>query len=224
MIPLSVLDLVPVRAGSPPRTRSRNLWSWPARRAAGLSRATGSPSITAWRASPARRPEILIEHVASATTTHPRRFRRHHAAEPHAAARGGGVPHARGAASGPHRPRHRPRAGHRSGHLARAASLRRVEQFPSRCRSCCALSRRAFPPEHPFASVRVVPADVRAAADLGAGVERRDGRVCRLDGPGLRLCATLQPRRRRARRSARIAQHSSRRRSSRRRTSSSACR
>src|SRR5678815_1936173 len=34
------------------------------------------------------------------------------------------------------------------------------EQFPEQVREMLALSRRTFPPDHPFASVRVVPADV----------------------------------------------------------------
>jgi len=36
-----------------------------------------------------------------------------------------------------------------------------AEQFPGQVQEMLALSRQAFPPEHPFASVRVVPADVR---------------------------------------------------------------
>ena len=35
-----------------------------------------------------------------------------------------------------------------------------AEQFPQQVAELLSLSRRAFPPEHPFASVRVVPADV----------------------------------------------------------------
>ena len=53
-------------------------------------------------------------------------------------------------------------------------------EFPNQVRELRALSARAFPPDHPFASVRVVPPDVRAAADLGAGVERRNRGLCRL--------------------------------------------
>ena len=34
------------------------------------------------------------------------------------------------------------------------------EQFPEQVRELLALSRRTFPPDHPFGSVRVVPADV----------------------------------------------------------------
>ena len=67
---------------------------------------------------------------------HPRRLGRHHAAEPHAAARGRGVSHARSAASRPHRSRHRTRARHRSGDVARAAALRRRRSFPIRCARC----------------------------------------------------------------------------------------
>ena len=35
-----------------------------------------------------------------------------------------------------------------------------AQQFPEQVRELLALSRRTFPPEHPFASVRVVPGDV----------------------------------------------------------------
>ena len=125
MVPLSVLDLVPVRAGATATDALREAVDL-ARHAERLgylrywfAEHHGMASI----ASSA--PEILIEHIASATTRHSRRLGRHHAAEPRAAARGRGVPHARGAASRPHRPRPRPRARHRSRNLARAAPVRR---------------------------------------------------------------------------------------------------
>ena len=55
MVPLSVLDLVPVRAGFVQRQMPfRSRWSWRGCASGWDSRATGSPSITAWRASPAR--------------------------------------------------------------------------------------------------------------------------------------------------------------------------
>ena len=86
------------------------------------------------------------------------------------------------------------------------------EQFPDQVRELLALSRRTFPAEHPFGSVRVVPADVRAPADLGARLERGDGRVRRFAGAGLQLRAALQPEPAGARRFARIASTSCRRR------------
>ena len=92
------------------------------------------------------------------------------------------------------------------------------EQFPDQVRELLALSRRTFPAEHPFGSVRVVPTDVRAAADLGARLERGDGRVRRARSAWATASRGTSARIRRRRRFARIASTSCRRRSSRRRT------
>ena len=159
MIPLSVLDLVPVRAGS---TAAESL-----REAVELARATerleyrrywfaehhGMASI----ASSA--PEILIEHIASATRT--------------IRVGSGGImlPN--------HAPLHIAEAFHTLEALhpgridlglgrapgtdpATSRALRPFdgEQFPEQVREMLALSRRTFPPDHPFATVRVVPAGV----------------------------------------------------------------
>ena len=159
MVPLSVLDLVPVRAGS---TATESLHE-----AVELAQATeklgyrrywfaehhGMASI----ASSA--PEILIEHIASATRT--------------IRVGSGGImlPN--------HAPLHIAEAFHTLEALhpgridlglgrapgtdpATSRALRPFdgEQFPEQVREMLALSRRTFPPDHPFATVRVVPAGV----------------------------------------------------------------
>ena len=102
-------------------------------------------------------PEILIEHVASATIADSRRVGRHHAAEPHTAPRGGGVSHAR---------RRCIRIASISASVARLAQTPRrhvrsgrstANTFRNRCRRCLRSRAGTFPAEHPFASVRVVP-------------------------------------------------------------------
>ena len=134
MIPFSVLDLAPITEGSDAgagacATRSTS----PACRAAGLSAATGWPSTTTCRASPARRRRCVIGHVAGGTST--------------IRVGAGGIMlpnHAplviaeqfgtlESLYPGPHRSRPRPRAGHRPAHRARAAprSRRRRRQIPA---------------------------------------------------------------------------------------------
>ena len=87
-----------------------------------------------------------------------------------------------------------PRAGHRSRPRRARCGRSTATQFPEPGRASCWRCRGGrFRRSIRSRTVRVVPADVRAAADLGAGVERRDRRVRRLDGPRLRLRAALQP-------------------------------
>ena len=158
-------------------------------------------------------PEILIAHVAAATTHAARRLRRHHAAQPHAAARRRGVPHARGAAS---------RAASTWASAARPAPIppRRVRcgrstprEFPNQVRELRALSERAFPAGPPVCLGARGAAGRGAAADLGAGLERRDGRLRRIAGARLRVRPALQPDAARARPSAPTARRSGPRRS-----------
>jgi luciferase family oxidoreductase group 1 len=159
MVPLSVLDLVPVRAGS---TASDSL-----REAVELARAAEALGYTRyWFAEhhgmasiASSAPEILIEHVASQTST--------------IRVGSGGImlPN--------HAPLHIAEAFHTLEALhpgridlglgrapgtdpATSRALRPFdgEQFPEQVREMLALSRRTFPPDHPFASVRVVPTDV----------------------------------------------------------------
>jgi luciferase family oxidoreductase group 1 len=159
MVPLSVLDLVPVRAGS---TAAESL-----REAVELAQATERLGYTRyWFAEhhgmasiASSAPEILIEHIASATRT--------------IRVGSGGImlPN--------HAPLHIAEAFHTLEALhpgridlglgrapgtdpATSRALRPFdgEQFPEQVREMLALSRRTFPPDHPFATVRVVPAGV----------------------------------------------------------------
>ena len=159
MFPLSVLDLVPVRAGATARDALQE--------AVDLARHTeqlgyhrywfaehhGMASI----ASSA--PEILIEHIASATTR------------------------LRVGSGGIMLPNHSPLRVAEAFHTLAALHPGRIdlglgrapgtdpatsralrpfdgEQFPDLLRELLALSRRTFPADHPFGSVRVVPSDV----------------------------------------------------------------
>jgi len=159
MVPLSVLDLVPVRSGS---TATDSL-----REAVELARASEALGYTRyWFAEhhgmasiASSAPEILIEHIASATTS------------------------IRVGSGGIMLPNHAPLHVAEAFHTLEALHPGRIdlglgrapgtdpatsralrpfdgEQFPEQLREMLALSRRTFPPEHPFASVRVVPADV----------------------------------------------------------------
>jgi luciferase family oxidoreductase group 1 len=159
VIPLSVLDLVPVRTGS---NASESL-----REAVDLARAVESLGYTRyWFAEhhgmasiASSAPEILIEHIASATT----RIR----------VGSGGImlPN--------HAPLHVAEAFHTLEALhpnridlglgrapgtdpATSRALRPFdgEQFPQQLQELIGLSRQLFPADHPFASVRVVPSDV----------------------------------------------------------------
>jgi len=159
MVPLSVLDLVPVRTGS---TATDSL-----REAVELARATERWGYTRyWFAEhhgmasiASSAPEILIEHIASATTT------------------------IRVGSGGIMLPNHAPLHVAEAFHTLEALHPGRIdlglgrapgtdpatsralrpfdgEQFPEQVQEMLSLSRRTFPPDHPFASVRVVPADV----------------------------------------------------------------
>ena len=159
MIPLSVLDLVPVRAGS---TATASL-----REAVELAQATEKLGyVRYWFAEhhgmasiASSAPEILIEHIASATNT--------------IRVGSGGImlPN--------HAPLHIAEAFHTLEALhpgridlglgrapgtdpATSRALRPFdgEQFPEQVVEMLALSRRTVPADHPFASVRVVPAGV----------------------------------------------------------------
>ena len=158
MTSLSVLDLAPITEGSTPRSRS------PTRL---ISRAT--PSALGyhryWLAEHHNMPGIasaatavVIAHVAAGTSTHPRRRRRRHAAQPRAAGHCRAIRHARGAASGPHRPRARPRARHRHDDGARAAPEPRCRrrQFPAGRRRADQLFRSR---PNPARRLRAVPGE-----------------------------------------------------------------
>jgi len=159
MIPLSVLDLAPVSAGSTAGDALRD--------AVDLARLCerlgytrfwfaehhGMPNIAC------SSPEILIEHVASATST------------------------LRVGSGGIMLPNHAPLRVAENFHTLAALHPNRIdlgigrapgtdpatsralhpfdaEQFPNQLQELLALSRRGFPPGHPFASVRVVPEGV----------------------------------------------------------------
>jgi luciferase family oxidoreductase group 1 len=159
MVPLSVLDLVPVRAGS---TATDAL-----REAVDLARFTEQLGYTRyWFAEhhgmasiASSSPEILIEHIASATSR------------------------IRVGSGGIMLPNHSPLSVAEAFHTLAALHPGRIdlglgrapgtdpatsralrpfdgEQFPDLVRELLGLSRRTFPPEHPFGSVRVVPTDV----------------------------------------------------------------
>jgi luciferase family oxidoreductase group 1 len=159
MVPLSVLDLAPVRAGS---TATDAL-----RESVDLARHTERLGYTRyWFAEhhgmasiASSAPEILIEHIASATTqirvgsggimlpnhTPLRVAEQFHTLE---ALHPGRIDLGLGRAPGTD--------------PATSRALRPFdgEQFPDQIRELLALSRRTFPPDHPFGSVRVVPTDV----------------------------------------------------------------
>jgi luciferase family oxidoreductase group 1 len=160
MIPLSVLDLVPVRAGftSGDALRESVELAQFAERLGYVRYWFAEHHGMASIASSA--PEILIEHIASATTrirvgsggvmlpNHPplRIAEVFHTLE---ALHPGRIDLGMGRAPGTD--------------PATSRALRPFdgEQFPQQVQELLALSRRAFPPDHPFAPVRVVPADVR---------------------------------------------------------------
>ncbi len=159
MIPLSVLDLVPVRAGF---TASHAI-----REAVDLARAVeGLGYSRYWFAEhhgmasvASSAPEILIEHIASATTR------------------------IRVGSGGIMMPNHAPLRVAEMFHTLEALHPGRIDlgigrapgtdpatssalrpfdgaQFPSQVREMIALSEGTFPLEHPFGTVRVVPNDV----------------------------------------------------------------
>ena len=95
-------------------------------------------------------PAVLIAHLASVTTTHPGRLRRRDAPEPPAARHRRAVRDARGAPSGPDRPRDRPRPGHRPGHRLRASALARSggRRPPDPARGAARVLLRDDPADH----------------------------------------------------------------------------
>lgn len=159
MIPLSVLDLVPVRSGS---TASDAI-----REAVDLARATERLGyVRYWFAEhhsmgsiASSAPEILIEHIASATS-------RIHVGSGgimlpnHTALRVAEVFHTLEAL---HPGRIDLGVGRAPGtDPATSRALRPFDsaQFPDQVKELLALSRHTFPPDHPFASIRVIPSDV----------------------------------------------------------------
>ena len=180
MVPLSVLDLAPVRAGATATRRAaRSGRSRAAHRAARLSallvrRASRHGEHRQLGAGDPDRAHRVGDHAAAC------RLGRHHAAEPFAAARGRGVSHARGAAPGPDRSRDSAaRPAPIPPHRARCARST-ANSFPTWCASCWRCRGARFPPIIRSDRCAWCPADVRAAADLGARLERRDGGVCRI--------------------------------------------
>jgi luciferase family oxidoreductase group 1 len=160
MIPLSVLDLVPVRSGSTPGEAMQE--------SVDLARLTERLGyVRYWFAEhhgmasiASSAPEILIEHIASATSR------------------------IRVGSGGIMLPNHAPlrvaevfqtletlhpgridlglgRAPGTDPATSRALRPFDGEQFPDQVREMLALSGEQFPPDHPFASVRVVPGGVR---------------------------------------------------------------
>jgi luciferase family oxidoreductase group 1 len=159
VIPLSALDLVPVRAGSTASDAIREAVDL-ARLAERLGfgrywfaehHSMGSIASSA--------PEILIEHIASATS-------RIHVGSGgimlpnHAALRVAEVFHTLEALHPGRIDLGIGRAPGTDPATLRALRPFDAEQFPDQVRELLALSRRTFPPEHPFASIRVIPADV----------------------------------------------------------------
>jgi len=159
MIPLSVLDLVPIRSGSTARDAMQESVEL-----ARVAEALGY--VRYWFAEhhgmasiASSAPEILIEHVASATSR------------------------IRVGSGGIMLPNHTPlrvaevfhtletlhpgridlgmgRAPGTDPATSRALRPFDGEQFPDQVRELLALSRQQFPPDHPFATVRVVPGGV----------------------------------------------------------------
>ena len=203
MIPLSILDLSPVSAGSTAAQALRNSLDL-ARLADGLgftrywvAEHHNLPAI----ASSA--PDIMIGQIAAVTQQHAHRLRRRHAAQPRAADGGRALQGAGGAVSRPHRSRARPRARHRSGDLLRAAAAPRHQRggrFPRALQRTDAagdarLSRRPSVPQRARHAGRCA-----AAADLSARLVRLLGAARRPDRRGVFLRASFRQLRRRSRR------------------------
>ncbi len=162
MVPLSVLDLVPVRAGlSTARCDCAIRSSWRALcerlgyARYWLAEHHGMASIASSVAGDPDRARRLGDHAASASARAAsccRTTRR--CASPRRSTRSRrSIRTASISASAARRAPIRPRRA-RCGRSTRRS-------FPSRCASCWRCRARTLPPEHPFATVRVVPADVR---------------------------------------------------------------
>ncbi len=126
MIPHSVLDLAPINQGSDAAQSFRNTLDlarhaerWGYRRF-WLAEHHGMPGIASAATA------VLIGHVAGGNLDHPRRRRRHHAAQPFAAGHRRAVRNAGVAVSRTHRPGTRPRAGFGSDDGAGAAPRPRL--------------------------------------------------------------------------------------------------
>ena len=144
MIPLSILTWPrSARAVTPPPP-SPTCWNWPSMPMRWATAATGWPNHNMPGIASAAT-AVLIGHVAGGAA-HPRQCRRHHAAQPCAAAGGRAVRHAGVAVSGPHRSRPGPCAEHRSADCACTAPLLdSADQFRRTCASCCTTSSRYSP-------------------------------------------------------------------------------
>lgn len=158
-MPLSVLDLVPVREGS---TASAAL-----RESVDLARlAERLGYVRYWFAEHhsmgsigSSAPELLIGHIAAATTTI--RVGSGGIMLPnHAALRVAEVFHTLEALHPGRIDLGLGRAPGTDPATSRALRPFSGEEFPSQVTELLALSRRAFPPDHPFASIHVVPGDV----------------------------------------------------------------
>lgn len=159
MIPLSVLDLVPVRSGSSASDAIRE--------AVDLARtAERLDYVRLWFAEhhsmgsiASSAPEILIEHIASATS-------RIHVGSGgimlpnHTALRVAEVFHTLEALHPGRIDLGIGRAPGTDPATSRALRPFDAEQFPDQVKELLALSTRSFPPEHPFASIHVIPDDV----------------------------------------------------------------
>jgi luciferase family oxidoreductase group 1 len=160
VIPLSVLDLVPVRAGSSASDAVRESVDL-ARTAERLGyvrywfaehHSMGSIASSA--------PEILIGHIASATS-------RIHVGSGgimlpnHTALRVAEVFHTLEALHPGRIDLGIGRAPGTDPATSRALRPFDAEQFPDQVKELLALSNRSFPPEHPFASIHVIPDDVQ---------------------------------------------------------------
>ena len=200
MIPLSILDLSPVSAGSTAAQALRNSLD--------LARARRRPRLHALLGGRAPQPAGDREfgardhdradrcrHHASA-----RRLGRGDAAQPRAADGGGALQGAGGAVSRPHRSRPRPRARHRPGHLLHVAAApghQRGGRFPR------ALQRIDAAGDARLSGRPSVPQSAgdaggrHAAADLPARLVGLFGATCRPDRRGLFLRAPLRHFRRR---------------------------
>ena len=191
-VPLSVLDLVPIGTGGSARDalrRSVELAQLAER--LGFVRYWfaehhGMPGIAS------SSPEILIEHIASATSR------------------------IRVGSGGIMLPNHAPlriaeafhtletlhpgridigvgRAPGTDPVTSRAMHPFDAEQFPAQLQELIGLSRGTLPPDHPFRTVRVIPGRRRAAADLDPRVERRQRPLRRLARRRLFVRAPFQP-------------------------------
>ena len=159
VIPLSVLDLVPVRDGS---TASASL-----RESVALARLTEQLGYSRyWFAEHhsmgsigSSAPEILIGHIASATTTI--RVGSGGIMLPnHTALRVAEVFHTLEALHPGRIDLGLGRAPGTDPATSRALRPFDGEQFPDQLTELLALSRQAFPADHPFASIRVIPSGV----------------------------------------------------------------